>query len=185
MKRRTASSAAYREAGGLIDPAALHQGLIARAAVMCAWYPILWENDNPGRVRLGSLAADDQHPILREAERQLGEYFAGTRTEFAVKLDFCGTDFQKSVWNALLTIPYGETRSYGAIARQLGNPKAVRAVGAANGKNPISIIAPCHRVIGADGRLKGFAGGLGAKALLLKLEGQVDGPTLLGPGDGA
>lgn len=144
---------------------------------------VLWENDNPKRVRLNALTADDHHPVLLETERQLGEYFEETRKEFTVALDFCGTDFQKSVWNALLTIPYGETRSYGEIARQLGNPKAVRAVGAANGKNPLSIIAPCHRVIGGDGTLTGFAGGLAAKSLLLKLEGQLDRQPLLELGD--
>jgi methylated-DNA-[protein]-cysteine S-methyltransferase len=129
---------------------------------------ILWENDAPGRVRLDFAAGD--HPVLREAERQLGEYFAGTRTAFDLPLDFTGTDFQKSVWQALLTIPFGETRSYAQIARQIGNPKAVRAVGAANGRNPISIVSPCHRVIGANGTLTGFAGGLDAKAHLLALE---------------
>lgn len=132
---------------------------------------ILWENDDPKRVRLGPMAEDRHHPVLLEAERQLNEYFAGTRRAFSVKLDFVGTEFQKQVWNALLTIPYGETRSYGEIAVQIGNPKAVRAVGAANGKNPISIIAPCHRVIGSDGKLTGFAGGLAAKSCLLKIEG--------------
>jgi len=85
-------------------------------------------------------------------------------------LDFHGTEFQKRVWAALLTIPFGETRSYGEIARALGKPSAMRAVGAANGRNPISIIAPCHRVIGANGQLTGFAGGLKAKAYLLALE---------------
>jgi methylated-DNA-[protein]-cysteine S-methyltransferase len=137
---------------------------------------ILWENDNPKRVRLGEMTQDDHHPVLLETERQLGEYFAGSRKEFSMDLDFHGTDFQKAVWHALLTIPYGETRSYGEIAVQLGNPKAVRAVGAANGKNPISIIAPCHRVIGADGKLTGFAGGLEAKSCLLKIEGSETAP---------
>ncbi len=93
------------------------------------------------------------------------------RASFDVPLDFSGTPFQQEVWRALLTIPYGQTRSYGEIARQIGRPAAVRAVGAANGKNPISIIAPCHRVIGATGELTGFAGGLHAKATLLALEG--------------
>jgi methylated-DNA-[protein]-cysteine S-methyltransferase len=103
--------------------------------------------------------------------RQLSDYFAGTRTHFDLPLDFHGTDFQKSVWAALLTIPFGETRSYAEIARQLGRPTAFRAVGAANGKNPISIVAPCHRVIGTNGALTGFAGGLEGKAFLLELEG--------------
>jgi methylated-DNA-[protein]-cysteine S-methyltransferase len=110
------------------------------------------------------------HPVLVETERQLNEYFAGTRTTFTMTLDFVGTEFQKKVWQALVAIPFGETRSYADIAREIGNPKAVRAVGAANGKNPISIIAPCHRVIGSNGKLTGFAGGLEVKAFLLKIE---------------
>lgn len=132
---------------------------------------ILWENDDPHRVRLGPRSEDRAHPVLREAERQLGEYFAGTREVFDLPLDFHGTDFQKRVWQQLLAIPFGETRSYGEIARALGQPTASRAVGAANGKNPISIVAPCHRVIGAGGALTGFAGGLEAKQRLLALEG--------------
>lgn len=131
---------------------------------------ILWENDDPNRVRLNSTTEDKDHPVLLATERQLNDYFAGKLKKFSVPLDFIGTEFQKKVWNALLTIPFGETRSYGQIAAQIGNPKAVRAVGAANGKNPISIIAPCHRVIGATGGLTGFAGGLEAKACLLGLE---------------
>lgn len=141
--------------------------LVASDAGLAA---ILWENDDPRRVRLNGVIEDDSHPILVETERQLGEYFAGRRRSFSLPLDFQGTPFQRRVWAALLTIPYGETRSYGEIARQIGNPTAVRAVGAANGRNPISIIAPCHRVIGATGKLTGFAGGLDAKARLLALE---------------
>jgi methylated-DNA-[protein]-cysteine S-methyltransferase len=132
---------------------------------------VLWEHDNPRRVRLPAIIEDSDHPILIEAERQLGEYFAGTRKVFDLKLDYRGTPFQKKVWDALLTIPFGETRTYGELARQIGRPSAGRAVGAANGKNPISIIAPCHRVIGSTGKLTGFAGGLEAKATLLRLEG--------------
>lgn len=131
---------------------------------------ILWENDRPDRVRLGALNEKADHPVLVETERQLGEYFAGARRSFDVPLSFAGTDFQKRVWSALLAIPFGETRSYGEIADQLGNPGASRAVGAANGRNPISIIAPCHRVVGSNGKLTGFAGGLEAKAFLLDLE---------------
>jgi methylated-DNA-[protein]-cysteine S-methyltransferase len=101
----------------------------------------------------------------------LNEYFAGERKKFSVKLDFRGTPFQKKVWHAMLSIPFGETRTYGDLARQIGEPKAVRAVGAANGKNPIAIIGPCHRVIGSSGKLTGYAGGLPVKALLLRLEG--------------
>jgi len=131
---------------------------------------ILWENDKPDRVRLGALNEKPDHPVLVETERQLGEYFAGNRRTFDVPLSFAGTDFQKRVWAALLAIPFGETRSYGEIADQLGAPGASRAVGAANGRNPISIIAPCHRVVGSNGKLTGFAGGLEAKAFLLDLE---------------
>ncbi len=134
---------------------------------------VLWPNDRPGRVpalNTPAMTEENHNAILLETERQLNEYFAGQRKAFSLPLDPVGTEFQKSVWNALLTIPFGETRSYGEIARQLGNEKAMRAVGAANGKNPISIIAPCHRVIGANGALTGFAGGLEAKAILLDLE---------------
>jgi methylated-DNA-[protein]-cysteine S-methyltransferase len=141
--------------------------LVASDAGLAA---ILWPDDDADRVRLGVLVECAAHPVLRDTERQLGEYFAGTRSEFALPLDFAGTEFQRSVWTALLTIPYGETRSYGDVARQIGRPAAVRAVGAANGRNPISIVAPCHRVIGANGKLTGFAGGLRTKEFLLALE---------------
>jgi methylated-DNA-[protein]-cysteine S-methyltransferase len=131
---------------------------------------ILWENDRPGRVRLAIGVEDRDHPVLVEAERQLAQYFAGTRKEFGVTLDVAGTPFQRKVWSALLTIPFGETRSYRQIATQIGSPAAVRAVGAANGRNPVSIMAPCHRVIGSTGKLTGFAGGLDVKARLLAHE---------------
>jgi len=142
--------------------------LVAKGARLAA---ILWENDKPNRVRLGPLLDQPDTDVLVRAEQQLTQYFAGQRRQFELDLDFTGTDFQKQVWQALLTIPFGETRSYRDIARQIGNETAVRAVGAANGRNPISIIAPCHRVIGASGALTGFAGGLAAKQLLLRLEG--------------
>ncbi len=150
--------------------------LVARGSRLAA---ILWETERANRVRLGELSEDQGSPILARTEQQLNEYFAGTRNHFDLELDFVGTDFQKKVWQALLTIPFGETRSYSDIAIQIGNASAVRAVGAANGRNPISIVAPCHRVIGASGKLTGFAGGLGAKALLLRLEGAI------GPAQGA
>jgi methylated-DNA-[protein]-cysteine S-methyltransferase len=140
---------------------------------------ILWEHDRPHRVPLTLAAEENGHPVLVETERQLGEYFAGRRTTFGLTLDPSGTPFQRKVWNALLTIPFGETRSYAQIAEQVGNPRAVRAVGAANGRNPISIVTPCHRVVGSNGTLTGFAGGLDVKARLLALEGAaVDGSTL-------
>jgi methylated-DNA-[protein]-cysteine S-methyltransferase len=145
---------------GKLKLAASDQGLVA----------VLWQNDKPTRVRLNELTEDARHPLLLETERQLGEYFAGKRKTFSVPLDMRGTSFQKNVWHALLAIPFGETRSYGQLAKQLGNPQAMRAVGAANGRNPISIIVPCHRVIGSSGKLTGFAGGLETKAHLLSLE---------------
>ena len=144
-------------------------GLVASEAGLAA---ILWKDDDPQRVPLANVVRSDNDPILLEAERQLAQYFAGERTEFSLPLDFAGTDFQRRVWQALLTIPYGETRTYAEIAQQIGSPAAVRAVGAANGRNPISIIAPCHRVIGSSGELRGFAGGLETKAWLLGLEGR-------------
>jgi methylated-DNA-[protein]-cysteine S-methyltransferase len=131
---------------------------------------VLWENDDPKRVRIGPTSEDAADAILIEARRQLKAYFAGDLKVFTLRLDFRGTDFQKSVWEALLTIPFGETRSYSDIACQIAKPKASRAVGAANGRNPISIIAPCHRVIGSNGALTGFAGGIAAKEYLLRLE---------------
>jgi methylated-DNA-[protein]-cysteine S-methyltransferase len=141
---------------------------------------ILWENDDPKRVRLDETVADTGHPVLQQTARQLDDYFAGRRRVFDLPLAFQGTDFQKAVWQALLAIPFGETRNYGQLTAQLGNPSASRAVGAANGKNPISIIAPCHRVIGGNGKLTGFAGGLEAKAYLLGLEGHAGfQPSLL------
>lgn len=108
--------------------------------------------------------------LLETAGIQLMEYFQGKRKEFSIPLAPQGTEFQKKVWKALCTIPYGQTASYGEIATQIGNPKACRAVGGANNKNPIMIFIPCHRVIGADGSLVGFGGGLGAKRYMLDLE---------------
>ncbi|MGN0800111.1 MAG: methylated-DNA--[protein]-cysteine S-methyltransferase [Christensenellales bacterium] len=109
-------------------------------------------------------------PLLAETERQLAEYFSGERRVFSLPLAPEGTAFQRRVWAALLEIPYGETLSYGEVARRVGNPKAARAVGMANNRNPIAIVIPCHRVVGADGSLTGYAGGLAAKERLLALE---------------
>ncbi|WP_277961320.1 methylated-DNA--[protein]-cysteine S-methyltransferase [Pseudomonas sp. RIT-To-2] len=151
----------------LIDSPVGMLTLVARGPKLAA---ILWQDDRPGRVRLGEVREQHDHPMLVRTATQLDEYFAGRRETFDLELDFAGTAFQVQVWQALLRIPFGETRSYLDIALQLGNPKAVRAVGAANGRNPISIIAPCHRVIGSSGSLTGFAGGLAAKQYLLNLE---------------
>ncbi|MHA6767821.1 methylated-DNA--[protein]-cysteine S-methyltransferase [Sphingobium ummariense] len=142
-------------------------GLVASDTGLVA---VLWEDDDPKRVRLAERAARHDHPVLEETARQLDGYFAGERRAFDLPLDFRGTDFQRAVWGALLAIPFGETRSYAQVARAIGRPTASRAVGAANGRNPISIIAPCHRVVGANGALTGFAGGLEAKRYLLDME---------------
>jgi methylated-DNA-[protein]-cysteine S-methyltransferase len=139
---------------------------------------ILWDNDRPRPAYLADLVENPAHPTLLCAEKELNEYFSRRRKTFSIALDMRGTHFQKQVWEALLAIPFGETRSYAQIANQLGNPKATRAVGAANGQNPIPIIVPCHRVIGANGKLTGFGGGLEIKDQLLSLEGS--GRTLFG-----
>jgi methylated-DNA-[protein]-cysteine S-methyltransferase len=113
---------------------------------------------------------DENHPVVRETLRQLAAYFSGELRDFDLPLDPHGTEFQRAVWRALLEIPYGETRSYSEIAQRVGRPAAVRAVGSANGSNPIAIIVPCHRVIGASGKLVGYGGGLPMKRMLLDLE---------------
>lgn len=143
--------------------------LVAKGEKLAA---ILWQDDRAERVRLGPMREVMASRILEQTRFQLTEYFDGHRDHFELALDFQGTAFQQQVWAALLTIPYGQTRSYSDIARQIGRPAAVRAVGAANGRNPISIVAPCHRVVGMDGTLTGFAGGLHVKQALLLLEGQ-------------
>jgi methylated-DNA-[protein]-cysteine S-methyltransferase len=140
---------------------------------------VLWPEDDPARVVLDAeveeldgvvLAEED---VLRRARQQLVEYFAGERIDFDLPLDPVGTPFQQRAWAVLRTIPYGTTITYGEQARRLGAPTAARAVGAANGRNPLSVVVPCHRVTGADGRLTGFAGGLDAKAWLLDHEREV------------
>ena len=118
----------------------------------------------------GHPCAPGRNPLIDRLRRELEEYFAGRRRVFEGPIRFSGTEFQERVWNALLTIPYGETRSYLDIAKRLGDPKAVRAVGAANGSNPISIVVPCHRVIGSNGSIVGYGGGLPRKTWLLAHE---------------
>lgn len=129
---------------------------------------ILWPDDDRSIINGLPPPADDA--TLRRTQSQLTEYFDGGRTGFDLPLDPVGTAFQKSVWEVLRTIPYGDTMTYGEIAVRIGRPDASRAVGAANGRNPVSIVVPCHRVIGSDGSLTGFAGGVETKAFLLGLE---------------
>jgi methylated-DNA-[protein]-cysteine S-methyltransferase len=151
---------------------------------------VLWPDDDPQRVPAAAAAhADEQpddatvprheHPVLEAARRQLTEYFDGARTGFDVPLDPVGTEFQQRAWQALRTIPFGSTVSYGEQASRMGDKNKARAVGAANARNPISIIVPCHRVVGANGSLTGFAGGIDTKRFLLEHERRVAGQTLL------
>jgi methylated-DNA-[protein]-cysteine S-methyltransferase len=146
--------------------------LVAEGTTLIA---VFWPNDRPLRIKLGDMTEDLHHPVLIETERQLTEYFRGERTGFQLPIHLRGTAFQQRVWQELLRIPYGQTRSYSNLAVAIGNGSASRAVGLANSKNPLSIIVPCHRVIGASGRLTGFAGGLETKARLLELEGAPHG----------
>jgi methylated-DNA-[protein]-cysteine S-methyltransferase len=141
--------------------------LVASAKALVA---VLWEEKRPDRVKLDTAKHGRQHAILLETERQLHEYFAGARKHFELPLELGGSEFQKKVWRALIEIPFGQTRSYLDLAKTIGSAKASRAVGAANGKNPLSIVVPCHRVIGTGGGLTGYAGGLETKAKLLALE---------------
>jgi methylated-DNA-[protein]-cysteine S-methyltransferase len=122
------------------------------------------------RADAGTAVTDEANPIVRQAVRELQLYFAGTLRQFSIPLKPAGTAFQSSVWRGLTQIPYGRTCSYGELARVIGRPRAVRAVGGACGRNPIGILIPCHRVVGADGGLTGFGGGVATKAMLLALE---------------
>ena len=132
---------------------------------------ILWPDDDPARVHLSDQTeTTPDHPLLERAVSQLEEYFAGTITQFDLPLDAVGTEFQQACWRALSEIPYGSTISYGTQADQIGRPTAVRAVGGANGRNPLSVVVPCHRVVAAGGALTGFAGGIETKKWLLEHE---------------
>lgn len=133
---------------------------------------VLWDGGDPAPVRLAAphRETDRAAAVLEEACRQLDDYFAGVCTSFDLPLDLQGTAFQQDAWRALAEIPFGETRTYAQQARRLGRPSAFRAVGAANGRNPLSIVLPCHRVVGSNGSLTGFAGGLETKRWLLEHE---------------
>ena len=150
--------------------------LLARTAqgLAGAWFE--GQKDHPGEL---AAAQSNSDAVLMQAAAQLTEYFDGTRHTFDLTLDLHGTEFQCSVWRALLKIDTGKTLSYGCIARAVGSPRGVRAVGSAVGKNPLSVIVPCHRVMGSDGSLTGYAGGLDRKRALLELEGVTVPETLL------
>jgi len=155
------TSTPYRSPVGTLTLVASKSGLRA----------VIWPGERAGRVGLaGTPLTSGEAPVLSAAATQLDEYFAGTRTTFDLPLDLRGTAFQLAAWQALAEIPYGETRTYAEQAARLGRPAAVRAVGTANGRNPLSIVLPCHRVVGSDGALRGFAGGLEAKVALLAFE---------------
>jgi len=132
----------------------------------------------PDEAVLGERIMADDDPVLGAAASQLTAYFAGDLTSFDLPLNLEGTGFQRTVWAGLQGIPYGETISYGELARRIGQPSASRAVGLANGRNPVSIVVPCHRVVGSDGSLTGYGGGLPRKQYLLALEQRVSGQTL-------
>jgi methylated-DNA-[protein]-cysteine S-methyltransferase len=146
--------------------------LVASAAGLRA---VSWgHSGDPGHRSPGADTVDDpSHPVLVAAARQLGEYFSGARRDFDLPLDLHGTPFQRAAWSVLRTIPYGTTISYGEQAGRLGDRRKARAVGAANGRNPVPIVVPCHRVVGADGALTGFAAGTDVKAWLLDHERRV------------
>lgn len=142
--------------------------LLARTATGLAGAWFEGQKDHPGPIGAPERCDD---PLLNEAARQLTDYWAGKRRHFDLALDLHGTPFQLDVWRALLAVQAGQTQSYGEIAQRIGTPAAVRAVGAAVGRNPVSVVVPCHRIIGRDGSLTGYAGGLHRKTALLKLEG--------------
>lgn len=142
-------------------------GTLTLVATDAALVAIRWQGEDDARARVPTPVAAPDQPVLRAAAVQLEEYFAGDREVFDLPLAGAGTPFQQAVWRALVTIPFGETRSYRDIAVALGQPTATRAVGAANGRNPLPIVVPCHRVVGADGSLTGFGGGLENKRWLL------------------
>ena len=145
-------------------------GVLTLVASDAGLRQVLWDDQAEAA---GDAVPDDAHPVLTAAAAQLGEYFAGDRTDFDLPLDLVGTDFQRDAWLALASVPYGETTSYGEQAERIGRKGAFRAVGAANGRNPLPLFLPCHRVVGADGSLVGFGGGLSVKQALLDLESGV------------
>jgi methylated-DNA-[protein]-cysteine S-methyltransferase len=150
-------------------------GALRLVADPSALVGVLWESERPGRVRLGMVpeaVEASNHQVLGDAAGQLAEYFAGTRRGFDLPLAPVGTVFQVAAWQALGKIPFGSTWSYRRQAEFLGDGRLARAVGAANGRNPLSILVPCHRVVGSNGRLTGYAGGVSAKAWLLEHEAQ-------------
>jgi methylated-DNA-[protein]-cysteine S-methyltransferase len=173
MRRTTPSTSAPALLGLTIPSPIGPLTLVASADGLVA---VQWPDDGAARVRLPGpveTVPAGADPVLDAAATQLTEYFDGTRSEFDLPLAAVGTEFQRAAWAVLSTIPFGTTTTYGEQARRLGEPSKARAVGSANGKNPLSIVVPCHRVVGADGRLVGFAGGLDTKRWLIEHERRV------------
>ena len=155
-----------------IDSPVGQLGLVATATALVA---VLWPEERDGRVRFSIEPTTGGNAVLDQTAEQLGEYFDGARRTFELPLELRGTEFQQQVWHALAEIPFGETSTYGKQAAAIGRPRAIRAVGSANGRNPLSIVLPCHRIVGADGTLTGFAGGLDTKRWLLDHESRAAG----------
>ncbi len=145
-------------------------GPLVLAATENSLVALVWNRTELKRLGILAWQEDGDLPLFREATKQLGEYFQGDRKVFALPMELAGTAFQKSVWNELLNIPFGQTWSYQEVASRIGNPKAVRAVGTANARNPVCILIPCHRVVRHSGELGGYAGGVRNKAYLLEME---------------
>ena len=156
-----------------IRPMTAPFGTVRLVATQRALVAVLWPDERPGRVKFATDPQAGTNSVLDRAEAQLGEYFDGTRRHFDLPLELRGTEFQQQVWQSLAEIPFGETSTYGKQAAAIGRPRAIRAVGSANGRNPLSIVLPCHRIVGADGKLTGFAGGLDTKRWLLDHEERV------------
>jgi methylated-DNA-[protein]-cysteine S-methyltransferase len=173
----TAHTAAGYRSHTVIDSPIGPLTLVARDGQLAGLYMAAARHEPDGAM-LGARADTESEPVLAAAESQLRDYFAGALTSFDLPLALAGTGFQRTVWAALQAIPYGVTISYGELARRIGLPSASRAVGLANGKNPVSIVVPCHRVVGADGSLTGYGGGIERKQFLLALEQRVTGQTL-------
>ena len=172
----TLHSTAFESSVGPLFLAASATGLVAlEFDLRLSGQQTIRPNPRDLRAESKKLRFENSESELRDYVRELEEYFAGTRREFSFPLDLRGTEFQLACWRALLTIPYGETRSYGDIARAVGRPTGFRAVGMANNRNPIAIVVPCHRVIASDGTLCGYGGGLDIKRKLLELEGALSG----------
>lgn len=154
-------------------------GVLRLVATHDALVAVLWPEEREGRVTFdnGPVTLDQQaaasHQVLGTTAAQLGEYFDGNRQAFDLPLDLRGTEFQQIVWRSLAEIPFGETSTYGKQAATIGRPRAIRAVGSANGRNPLSIVLPCHRIVAASGKLAGFAGGIDTKRWLLDHEASV------------